>query len=672
MTLTGVPLRVDTVHRPDLQGLRAVAVLGVIAAHTDTPFVGGFVGVDVFFVLSGYLITGLLAREWAMHGDISLWLFYARRLLRLMPALVFMLGAILALAYCVLTPHQFVVMTSSSPWVALWATNLHFMSAAQDYFNELSSSDLFLHTWSLGVEEQFYLVWPVLLMLLLAFSMKSQSPPRWMVISIGIISLLSCLTNVALMECQPIAAFYLAPSRLWEFGMGAMLHWFPQNEMRDRRLWNVAGMTGLSMISGACILFSPFEPYPGWRPLLPAFGALLVILAGRTFVGDASHVAWSRKLLSVRGMVMVGDHSYSLYLWHWPLLAMAGVLAGYDSIWGVILAIMLTVLLSVFSKRYLESPFRSGATGILLGRKFVLSCIFLSAVCFAVTATLLSSRAEVDIGRLMSDSVVSMEARWRMDVPDVYDRECDSWYSSDELQPCEMVRGDGGSTLVILGDSVLLQWYSALAAAFPEPKWTIIVLTKSSCPMVDESFFYRRIGKVYDVCDRWREAAIDWISDVKPTVVVVGGASSYPFDEQQWIQGSQRVFERLSSVATQVLVVPGTPSLSVDAPACAVLGGVHDGRFLPHACLEEGRTAVADQVGRYLEVAGRVAPNLHTLRLNDLVCPDNGCSATDDGGVLIFRDFQHLTDTFVRNHAPVVSERVRALLGDRFVHGASY
>jgi hypothetical protein len=220
-------------------------------------------------------------------------------------------------------------------------------------------------------------------------------------------------------------------------------------------------------------------------------------------------------------------------------------------------------------------------------------------------------------------------------------------------------------TVVLLGDSIGAQWYSLIPELFPAPLWRIIVLTKSSCAMVDEDFYYARIGRIYRVCTDWRNAVLDELDKFDPDVLIMGSVATYDFSESQWVEGSARVLERVSKVATTVFVIPGTPSLGFDGPGCVARNLSSEGIVVPDACLaKEDRLQYVEPVAEFLGQAVNRFPNVYLLDLNDLVCPGRRCNAVSEQGLVVFRDSQHLTDTFVRAQVPFVREKIKHLIKD--------
>jgi peptidoglycan/LPS O-acetylase OafA/YrhL len=335
-------------HRDDIDGLRAIAVGLVILFHYGVPgFSGGFVGVDVFFVISGFLIGGIIERE-LKEGSFSFLRFYERRVRRIFPALFAMLFAAGAVAAVLLFPADFVRFGQSALAAALFWSNLHFFNTA-DYWDVAASAKPLLHTWSLAVEEQFYLVFPLLLVAL------ARVGRRWKLAALATLFVLSFAGSVWAVKFSPAAAFYLAPLRFWEFLMGAGLPSFAslRTFARDdnKFLPVILAAAGLGMILFAGLTLTRASAFPGLGALLPCLGAALLIWAGQR------DNAVSR-LLSLKPIVFLGLISYSLYLWHWPVRVFAQTWLVTLSPWQSAGCAALTFVLAVLSWRFVEQPFR--------------------------------------------------------------------------------------------------------------------------------------------------------------------------------------------------------------------------------------------------------------------------------------------------------------------------
>jgi len=332
-------------HRDDIDGLRAIAVALVILFHYRVPgFQGGFVGVDIFFVISGFLIGGIIDRE-LDAGRFSFLKFYERRVRRIFPALFAMLFVGAGAAAALLFPADFLRFTDSALAAALFWSNIHFLNAA-GYWDVAASSKPLLHTWSLAVEEQFYLVFPLIL-----FTIRRWTRPRKL-IAIAAMLIASFAASVWAVKATPTAAFYLAPYRFWEFLIGAGLAmWRPG--IPSTRTAAALGAAGLAMIVYTGLTLPRGGAFPGIAAILPCLGAALLIHAGSA---QQNAIA---KLLSWRPVVFVGLISYSLYLWHWPVFVFAGAwLFRAPTAWESAGLAALTFALAVLSWRYVEQPFR--------------------------------------------------------------------------------------------------------------------------------------------------------------------------------------------------------------------------------------------------------------------------------------------------------------------------
>jgi peptidoglycan/LPS O-acetylase OafA/YrhL len=341
-----------TAYRSDIDGLRALAILPVVLFHLGFPaFGGGYVGVDVFFVISGFLITSIVHPE-ILAGRFSFARFYERRIRRLFPALFAVLLASLAAALVILMPEDFKSFAKSIAAATLFAANLFFWRTA-GYFDGPAESKPLLHTWSLSVEEQFYIVYPVVL-LLLARRVSARALPAWLAGAAAV----SFLASLAALARWPEAAFYLPIYRAWELLLGAWLALTPPRPL-TRPLRSLLALTGLAMVGYAVLSFTPATPFPGANALFPALGTALVILAG------AAGEHGPGRLLGWRPVVLIGLISYSLYLWHWPLIVFTRYVLMREPDTAERLALLAAALiLATLSWRFVERPFR-GKSGLL-------------------------------------------------------------------------------------------------------------------------------------------------------------------------------------------------------------------------------------------------------------------------------------------------------------------
>jgi len=320
--------------RPDLEGMRGLAILLVVLFHAGVRlFAGGFIGVDVFFVLSGFFITGLLVRELDQTGRIDVPAFYARRALRLIPPLLVVLLVTLGLVMWLYAPIDRAPIAHTARAVSLYSANVHFAQAQRDYFG--SGENPLLHTWSLAVEEQFYLVWPLLLMALVAWTQRWRSEPSplseegastgrdRLVIGLAVCGALSLLLSVWMTRVSQQWAFYGMPTRIWEFALGAVLALKADavGSGTSPALWTMVQVVALLAIAVPVLTYDRITPYPGTAAVWPALGAAALIVAG----GHAPESGITRAL-STRSLRWLGRMSYAWYLWHWPLVGLGAAL----------------------------------------------------------------------------------------------------------------------------------------------------------------------------------------------------------------------------------------------------------------------------------------------------------------------------------------------------------
>ncbi|MEO0618082.1 MAG: acyltransferase family protein [Pseudomonadota bacterium] len=333
-------------YRRDIDGLRALAVVPVVLFHAHLPVLpGGYVGVDIFFVISGFLITGILHRE-ITNDTFTFADFYERRARRILPALIAVLTTTLVVAAALMLPDDFEDATTSAAAALFSVANILFWLDS-GYFSGPAEAKPLLHTWSLGVEEQFYIFWPIILIVLARI--KRPSLP----LAIGIITIVSFTISEWQVQHAPDAAFYLLPSRAWQLAVGGGLAIGMITAPRSQRLATIAATAGLLAIVVAMLTFTPRTPFPGVSALLPTLGAALIIWSG------TGQTPWVARLLSVPPMVGIGLISYALYLWHWPVFVLAKYvsrepLSGLSYVFLTATAVALAAL----TYRFIEQPFR--------------------------------------------------------------------------------------------------------------------------------------------------------------------------------------------------------------------------------------------------------------------------------------------------------------------------
>lgn len=636
-------------YRGDIEGLRAIAILLVVAAHAGVPWLaGGFVGVDVFFVLSGYLITGLLLQEIAKTGRLQFANFYARRLRRLLPALLLMLLCTGLFAAVALAPREQGGQAVAAASASVWLSNIHFAFARLDYFSPGAAGNLFLHTWSLGVEEQFYLVWPALMLLAFGARRGAGNPVQRLKVAMFAVAAISLLCCIVLTRTAPQMAFYMMPLRAWQFAAGAMVWLYfnsstraddGQPRHRESPIARRVGWLGLGLVAASALWFDADMAYPGWRSMLPTFGAAAMVAAGVRAPGRGIP-----RVLSWRPLQAIGRVSYSWYLWHWPVLLLGNALIASPGPAYRAGLVVLSLLLATASYRWVESPIRHQARWIARPGATVLAGIALM-----VATNVLCIAWFNGTSRWANNPIQQRYARAHGDAPVIYAMPCDDWYHSDEVRICQFGPDDAKHTAVLMGDSIGAQWFPAAAEVFDRPGWRLLVLTKSSCPMVDEPMFYPRIGRDYVECSIWRKNALQRVAALKPEIVLLGSVQTTNFDRTQWVEGTARLLKVISGSVGRIYLLRGTPHLPFDGPNClsskSWLSWLHRGQ---DACQARASSQRDNDVYQWLQQAGGRFDNVSMLDLNDEVCPNGTCRAERDG-MVVFRDSQHMTATFARS-----------------------
>ncbi|WP_158094078.1 acyltransferase family protein [Erythrobacter tepidarius] len=466
----------DAGYRPDIQGLRAVAVLAVLLFHLGLDgFSGGFVGVDVFYVISGYLIGGIVLREHEA-GRFSLAHFYARRVRRLVPALLVVLAASTLAAMLLLLPAELANYAETLLAALVFAANIHFYRAQFEYSE--SGEVPLLHLWTLGVEWQFYLLLPLLMLALLRFGRAGL----WFGL-VGV-AVLSAACSLA----YPEASFYLLPARVWEFLAGVLTAITTVPLLRLRVLREILALSGLLLIAAAIVLLDTADPFPGWRALIPCAGAAAIVLAGK------AGPSLTGRALSLPGMTWLGAISYSLYLWHWPVIVF--LLLGLPAPrldWPLQLAATaISVVLATLSARFVEAPARQRTVPFA---RLALISGGVAAVLAASAAMLLASGGWP--GRF---SQRSNDLARALDYPiDQVFRtgSCFIHHKSQQLDEAAcLLPDDGRPRVLVLGDSHAAMLVPGLQAAFPGS--AVSQLTVAGCRPVtgaraERYFFCHRL-----------------------------------------------------------------------------------------------------------------------------------------------------------------------------------
>ena len=698
-------------HRDDVQGLRAIAVLTVIASHANVPFLpGGFVGVDVFFVISGFLISQLLFREVERSGRVSIPGFYARRARRILPAATLVTVATIVASAIWLSAIDLLEVVKDALWAVFFAANIHFAAVGTDYFAAEEPPSPLQHYWSLSVEEQFYLVWPALLLVLVLVARRRALPKRLVLGVLLVITVASFVWSVVSTSSDPLAAYFSTPARAFELGLGALTA-LVASAVVTRWSSLVRGLVcsaGLVLILVACVAYDDQTAFPGWAAAVPVVGSALVLLAGAG--GRAPEDARQPtpiRALGVLPMRVVGDWSYSLYLWHWPVLIIAQRKLAADAgapdadlgFWRTTICIAVVFVLSALTYRYVEQPFRSPkrfpvrraltlypaavavvAAGSLGGHyysqyasgalgdnppisltnfgvkdpsKFKLDKDPTVAL---VQASVIAARHHMAIPSKLDPDILTV----RNDEPDV--GACDYEHDSRELCP----RGDANAdrTIVVFGNSHARMWIPAFDKIGSELGYRTYYFVKPNCAATLVTVGKLEPGSpLWPECDDFRSWALDQIATLDPDLVVVASSGPNPvlYDaagnripkdgiEDAAREGYVDLFTRLSTTAQRTVLLRDVPKSEVLPDECLTQKGNDLGD-----CLFKPLAASVTDADLSVQAAEQTGTTV--VDPTKWICWDGSCP-TVIGDTLPYRDRGHLTTTYA---ASLADELVTAL-----------
>lgn len=642
-------------YRPDIDGLRAVAVLSVLGYHAFPEWMpGGFTGVDIFFVISGFLITTIILGSFEGEG-FSYREFYARRVKRIFPALALVLLASFAFGWYTLLPHEWEQLGKHVAAGAGFVSNFAFWSEA-GYFDNAAETKPLLHLWSLAIEEQFYIFWP----LLLGLAWKR----KWRVLAVlGAVAAASFLVNVTTIHAHRTAAFYSPLSRFWELMIGGMLAYMRLHRPPPIPGWrrHVQSVAGLALIVLGLCLIRGGKAFPGWWALLPTLGAFFCIAAGPAGV-------LNRTVLASRPMVWVGLISYPLYLWHWPLLAYARILEGQTpSDTTRLLALLASFLLAWLTYRFVERRTRRSENPA------VTSALVVVMVGFVLLGLLAASRYYV--GRHSDPYFNKITAASR------------DWTYPDGLNPVEVGGeglfqiGHGQRKVLLFGDSHIEQYGPRaveLAKRAPDTLDALSFATWGGCPP---------IPNVYDekpnLCAERREGAMRIAVSDKVDAVVFGACWNCYFahppksDPGDGVEDSYYYFDGKTKtplkdamgvdLSLRMLEVVMT-TLAKQKPVYLVLDNPIGNDFGPEKLVKGGR--LGDMSVRRMSPTAPWPPEQKALheRMRQMairagatvidpiptLCKNDQCTRADADGTPIYKDAGHLRSEYVRQLATFI------------------
>jgi peptidoglycan/LPS O-acetylase OafA/YrhL len=672
-----------------------VAIVAVLVFHAGVPHLaGGFVGVDVFFVISGFLITQRLLRPLREGQRLSLRDFYARRARRILPAAGVVLLAVLALGWLTLPPLRQVDLVHDVVACAIDVPNWWFISGQVDYSRAGLAVSPVLHYWSLGVEEQFYLVWPGLLLVAAAIARRRRlALPGVVVAMLAVVITVSFVLSMVLTSSDQPLAFLGSPTRAWQFGVGALLAvWLPfggaapvapgiglgtpDNAAPGRSRipappgW--VGWIGLAAIAAAVVGFDGQTPYPGVAALLPTLGTAAVIAAG---AGLASAGPVGGRFLapglwlSTAPMRMLGRLSFAWYLWHWPVLVLTEAVVGALA-WPLRVALVLaSVVPAWMTMRLVEDKVRFAGPllrrpGLSLAAGAIAVCLpLLAASALGASARELAgakvSSAAASVPATVSDpfgaaaqaaggAVDPAPANARADLP-TYPKLCQLDAATLVSPPC-VIGPVGRAHVVLLGDSHAVEWLSGVQQVASARGWDVEMLAKGGCPLPLFMTVPTELGRPYAECTTWRESVLSRLaSEPKPTVIFVSSMNHYLSDQTVVMAGWRASLARLSRLGVPIVYLRDNPYPGSDVPAC-ISGAASN---WAHCAFPRASGLPEDPLATAI-TAGRV-PGVTMVDLTGLLCPPgpSTCPAVL-GHTLLYKDISHLTNTAVLRLTPAL------------------
>lgn len=599
---------------PQIQALRALAASLVLIYHADL-LPGGYIGVDIFYVISGYLITGILLRELEKSGLLDFRAFYARRFKRLLPSSVVVIVFTGVASWLLLPTSMRQNLGKELIAASTYVSNFLFALWNNDYQNLNATPSPFIHFWSLAVEEQFYLFWPIAIFIFYKLGGK-----QGVIRGIAICGALSFIFSLYLTENSPIWSFYILPTRAWELAVGGLLFALPKKTFAKWQ-WGI--------FATAAIIYSSFQfndqtAFPGTAAILPVLATSLLILSADS---------WPRWLKMIGGNRLVqwlGEISYPLYLWHWPLLVIPSIYWSRELLlWEVAAFLLLTVFLAALTHYYVEKPLRYRPWSI--HRIFALSGLVTSGLIVLGVSIYFSYSNSISIqgyGKYSLDEITKLPAS--------YQDGCNRKLGQVVPPACTYGDLESSRTIVLYGDSHAGQWFPALDKLGRENDFKLISLTKSTCPSAE---VVKELIGIYRVeeCQAFRDAAVQRIIKEKPLAVIMTGMQP-DFEPNSktdalnwWLSGETIALNRIKDHTRFPIYISDTPLPQRQIPECLATGAV---------------SKCDDSRPRNPKVAPGLLAIDPTPWLCDKVCP----AVIDD--IVVYRDKSHITHAMSEHLAP--------------------
>ncbi|GAA1844823.1 acyltransferase family protein [Asanoa iriomotensis] len=665
--------------RADVAGLRAVAVGLVLIYHAGVGFLpGGFVGVDVFFVISGFLITRQLVDEIGRTGRVSLTGFYARRAKRILPAATIVLIATAVATWLFVTRERWHDIGGDLFASAVYVVNWRFADRAVDYLAIDVDPSPVQHFWSLAVEEQFYLVWPLLIIatIFIARRLRRSDPRPVLWIGLLAIAVPSFAWSIIQTASSPERAFFVSTTRMWELAVGAAVALVAARLGRiPRAAAIVLGWLGLSAIVVAALFITASSAWPGYLAAVPVLGSAAVIAAGVS-AGARGPVA----ILGTRPFQWVGDLSYSLYLWHWPMIVIAGARFGDLSVKQGLVVAAASVVPAWITFKIIENPLRyaraiskSPRLALSLGGNFTLVgvCAGLALIMLAAASTppgvvvryapgaavLLGQTGRGGLVPDQFDFITPNPIKAGDDLPDTTADKCFQQMVKPDLLYCTYGKPDGKTTVALVGDSKADQWLPSFQLLAEQNDWKIVVAFKGACALsTAPALTGDDPSKPYQDCTDWNKALLARLLADKPAYVFTSQVSGKSQDANggatvdAMVDGMHDAWQQLEDNGSKVLVIANNPGPSTNAMTC-----VDKYRTNLAKCAFDPARRNLDAGFKTQQIAVAGHKSVKMIDLFDTICPTDKCPAVI-GNVMIYRRGSHITATYMKTMTPQLAQ----------------
>ncbi len=670
------------------------------------PFDGGFVGVDVFFVISGYLITSLLLREADRTGRVSLRDFYARRARRILPAALLVIVATLVLSVLYLDGAAALLVGEQAIWATFFAANIKFARDSTDYFAADQPASPLQHYWSLAVEEQFYLFWPLILLVALLLLRKRLGGPHKPAIVVLVIAIVASFAwSLYSTDNSPLSAYFSTTARAWELGIGALgaaaMPYLARVGPTPRA---VASWVGVGLIGWSALVYEPGTAFPGYAAAVPVVGAALLLVGGNGAVRR-----WGPQgLLSLAPMRAIGDWSYSLYLWHWPLIIVAAYIWEPVSGWRGVALLVVATALSAATYRWVETPFRVAPVLTKKARGRTRSLLLYPATVLVVLPSVAVANHVVesssndggpaislsDYGQKAGDPkpkfskdpyVALVEAsvlaaqngmelpanlspnplELKESVPDLGD--CEYFgVPKDELHLCPRGDVDADRSMVLIGDSHARQWIPALEKIAEEEGYVAYFLVREGCPAVDQTPWKANgEGPQYD-CEDFQDWAAETVKELRPAITLMGTDANergYADDEGNHVEDDATIeqmvesgmisqIERIKPYSDRTVILGDPPIHEISPVKCLTTRNPAPSL---KGCLsppEPRSEEMMEATQRAADIAGA-----EFLVTEQWFCADGLCP-TVVGRLITHRDVEHISIPYSEYLAPEIKRKL--------------